>query len=599
MQSGTALVRASGGVRPYVRPDGRYMEWASASQLKLHELCERKWGFRYPFKMKPPRTRAFEFGEMIHTQLENYTESGTYPTHPLARAALPHIPKHGTIGVVGEYAGTLSSEPQTQVKIDLTDISTIGLVRITDYKTSSDEKYIPSPEELLQDTQAILYSYWAAQRYQVPVETTFLYLMKKGRPRAIPVTISPDVNYLLQQWEIRKARISYMRAQYILPTPKEFPGQPDAPHHPACQAFGGCPFKERCALIDGGRRRLFAGVSTAQTPKPVVSTMAQHQSQQTQEIQKLFHKLHPADQQKILSGSSVNSIDALLQLQSPNLNLAHEAMRQWVNLPSPEHLEEKAAKCSFELPRPALQLHPLERKKLWEMMPSGFINPPDGGTSQTPKKPDPKDQPITDVPKIGDTVAERMAEALGMAKTEITTIAQVAIKGLGFHKEVTGLSKTKMKEIIELCPEAIAEHEEKQKKAMEEVEKLVPPEPPLTKDEEIARLEAALAALQGKSTTEVSEVATTEPDQPTSDPDPEPNERLVLWTGVAHATIESTADGFHCGRESERTEENIWEVVTEQLWFKSGLNDTFSEDIGRIFVERLAHWLSYRAGESL
>jgi len=229
----------------------------SASQLNVWHECQRKWAWKYVAKLRPEAHKSAALGVKVHAQLERYLKTGEMPDFVadseagnIAASGLHHLPKPGAPGLEIEQHFKFQS-PATGIWyrgfIDVLKApGEDGIPDVLDHKTTGDVKWAKTPEDLLEDTQAILYAKSALLRWpDAPkVRLQWTYFQTRKTRKSLPV---------LQ--EVSREHVDYMfpliekGAQEIVTTligkqqPLELPPNPRA-----CGMFGGCPFTAQCNL---------------------------------------------------------------------------------------------------------------------------------------------------------------------------------------------------------------------------------------------------------------------------------------------------------------------------------------------------------------
>ena len=145
----------------------------SASQIKLYQRCPRRWYYQYIEKLPtPPPSEALAYGSLIHEQIEGQIQGPEPPNQDLINEPLK-LYKHA-IAYLNHlwrlyHAGWALVEKDIHIDtpsgipiVGRADVVSIG--RIIDHKTTSNKKYILTPEKLAQDLQANIYVYWYHQQ---------------------------------------------------------------------------------------------------------------------------------------------------------------------------------------------------------------------------------------------------------------------------------------------------------------------------------------------------------------------------------------------------------------------------------------------------
>jgi hypothetical protein len=166
-------------------------------------MCKRAWVAGYVFKDKQPQSEAMAFGEKAHKLLEVYAQTGQVPDDKQpwqfpgsekvrfpglsARKAMKHVPgpgigraEHGFGFVLKgvKFVGYIDREWQEE-----------NDVWITDYKFTSSYQSALSPEDLAQNSQAIIYAVKTMIEKKVKeVNLHWVYTLSTKNPTSRAVT---------------------------------------------------------------------------------------------------------------------------------------------------------------------------------------------------------------------------------------------------------------------------------------------------------------------------------------------------------------------------------------------------------------------------
>lgn len=224
----------------------------SPSSVHLWDLCERRWWAKYVEGHREPTTKSQAFGTAVHKVLEEYDTKGTLidvttPEGLVANAALPYIEEPGS-GVC-EESFTLEYRPGWAF-FGKADWVHPGGLKVRDYKTTSDFKWIKPEEALRTDPQALIYGLVALVTQEaeapleprLPVTMQWLYLRTKGKPKP------RNVEFQLTPEEITAgiANLTRKIEDQILPA-KKVKFLDLAPNTDSCFAYHKpCPHRHRC-----------------------------------------------------------------------------------------------------------------------------------------------------------------------------------------------------------------------------------------------------------------------------------------------------------------------------------------------------------------
>jgi hypothetical protein len=238
------------------------VELMSASQLGKFAECERKWGWEYLDKIKPPQNRSAVAGERMHKILEGWLQFATPPDlneclvvdgHEyfpgrMANAGLHHLPPPGAhLQVERAATSWLAYVPGVRWngRIDVFH-QLLGDPECIDHKSTSDFKWAKTEEELRTDVQSLSYA-WEAMN-TTGAQNAHLrwvyYLSKKPfKSKVVYIRISREETLAaLYPWEMKAARAVELKRSG---TKRALDLEPNAE---ACDRYGGCPHRLRCSL---------------------------------------------------------------------------------------------------------------------------------------------------------------------------------------------------------------------------------------------------------------------------------------------------------------------------------------------------------------
>lgn len=245
----------------------------SPSGIETWNACQRKGGFIYISGLRPESNKSAALGGKVHKQLENYLKTGEAPDYTelgnvgnIAASVLYLLPKPGTLGMKVEgyfkfqspetgiwYRGykdvTLAPEPPGRPRPTVLDHKT----------TSSIASWAKTPEDLQEDTQAILYAYDELLKYPDAdgVDLQWTYAQTKGALRGAPVRVTLTKSHVFSEF----ARIE-LGAKNIISTLELGPNPMTlAPSWDRCTDYGGCPFLSKCT--DRPTGPTFAGIGAS------------------------------------------------------------------------------------------------------------------------------------------------------------------------------------------------------------------------------------------------------------------------------------------------------------------------------------------------
>lgn len=245
-----------------------FVHW-SPSQVDTFSLCNRKWWFNKIMGLEIPAHPSAVIGSAMHAELETYLEHGDPKVlGPIARAGLEFLPKPGTvviehdIGPLGLTAGGLPAHG----RIDALDLRSEP-PEVIDHKSIGDLKWAKTSEELAKNVQMIVYARATTvelERMGVPapvVKVSHIAYQTKGGHIARKTSALLTQAQIAKTWSHIDTTVVAMRETALTLSPDRV-----TPTKSACDAFGGCHFRDRCKAL-----RATARISTptpGDTPMP-------------------------------------------------------------------------------------------------------------------------------------------------------------------------------------------------------------------------------------------------------------------------------------------------------------------------------------------
>lgn len=221
----------------------------SASQISTYEMCPRKWAWNKIDGLASPPNRYAEMGTQVHSHLETWLTDRKLPTvgeaAVIANAMIPHLPPPQAIkpdDVEREFRWCFH-EINFRGFIDLIHFD--NTVTIYDHKTTSDLRWAKTAEDLVNDVQATLYARVLMDQTSTnSVQLQWTYATRKARPQVSPVKLTVTRDQI--EPRVSQTVASAREMQAILNAGCT---AIDVPYDAAaCDAFGGCPFRENCNL---------------------------------------------------------------------------------------------------------------------------------------------------------------------------------------------------------------------------------------------------------------------------------------------------------------------------------------------------------------
>jgi hypothetical protein len=256
-------------------PDGSVYagQLLSPSALGTGEKCERQFGYIYIDKLPRLTTKAQEVGTATHAELEAWLIEGVPPRTPLltSSGALSHFPSPKTRGLEVEtvfaFRATLLRIPEAldvpgarEALQRAEDVSAVlygykdaqlvspdlDAVTVFDLKTTSSLAWAKTPDELLCDTQSVVYGIdgLLSAPGAMAVKLRWVYTQTKNAHCSRPTDVTMDwahveqvlANRVARAWRLGllKERMEKGTAKTLKPNPR------------ACGDYGGCQFLPLC-----------------------------------------------------------------------------------------------------------------------------------------------------------------------------------------------------------------------------------------------------------------------------------------------------------------------------------------------------------------
>lgn len=220
----------------------------SASQLSNFKLCERKWFYESIMGIRSPSTPAQERGTAIHALIEDHYNTGAVIEDKKVAAAVLALPKPGTPGVsVETEIDAVLDGIHVKGFIDMLDLSNPLHPHVIDTKTMKTFRYALTSQEMAENSQVLKYAFYVLTRL-APDATHFtlshnqIALDTNEPPRLVSATVTAD--HVRDRWAQMKSTFEKMlniRANVTN-------ARDVTPNYNSCDAFGGCPHRERCAV---------------------------------------------------------------------------------------------------------------------------------------------------------------------------------------------------------------------------------------------------------------------------------------------------------------------------------------------------------------
>lgn len=285
--SETPVVAAPAPVAPTPAAAPEFDIAISPSQVETFDLCARKWAYQKIDRIPSPQNAAAALGEAAHKHRENWLIHGIPPpvqqrvsgvegdaygydkAAKLALVGLEHLPPPGKaqVEIPLLLPVTLDADPsvnggkpvrvKVNGRIDFFVPNTpesgfvfgeAGIPLIGDHKTTSGEQWAKTADDLLtKDSQAAIYAAYAL--HVVPtapaVDLHWSYMVKGSSPRQHQVRVRMSRDQAMTRFSSVVSRAKSMLR--VIQTPGIVASRVE-PTVSACEAFGGCPYREVCPI---------------------------------------------------------------------------------------------------------------------------------------------------------------------------------------------------------------------------------------------------------------------------------------------------------------------------------------------------------------
>lgn len=288
----------------------------SASQIENYVKCPRAWFFSSVMRAPRPQTGSQALGSSYHLIMEKVPKGLAFPSREdtnateeewdkavqMANQTLPLLPKDPGGLIKREYGiqmETYEGGPIFKGYIDLALPPGIGWPAflipaneaiIGDYKTTSDFRYMKTPEELASSIQMMSYAKWAITEGPgglvnpaegpLPEHVRLLHIYARTRGainrssirESSAVVSAPQIEDF---WGKTLDIVRVMQSTASCTNAEDVEAKGALNGH--CEAYGGCQFRDKCGLEkSSGIKNLFQiGKKPASTPtSPTEETMS-------------------------------------------------------------------------------------------------------------------------------------------------------------------------------------------------------------------------------------------------------------------------------------------------------------------------------------
>ncbi len=221
----------------------------SVSQLETFSLCNRKWAFEKIDKLEGKENEFAALGQRVHDVLEKYLDKAipidrSTKEGKIAFPGIKHLPLPRTKGMrvekwfvikfgVAAYRGLKDVEIIVPGKEPL----------ILDHKSTRNFRWKKTKKQLLVNLQAGIYAADAMLKSgYTTVILKWVYYATEGKPKSEPV----EVRINKAQVEAILSEADEIAQQMVKTLQTKRRALDVYPNFSACEAFGGCGYKEHC-----------------------------------------------------------------------------------------------------------------------------------------------------------------------------------------------------------------------------------------------------------------------------------------------------------------------------------------------------------------
>lgn len=392
------------------------MRSTSATQIKAYRRCPRRWYYGWVKRVQQPKGDALIDGILMHAAIELYLldKGNLWPSPELVRARAlegerdaevrdaikardnahvehlidcasavePHITRerpYPAEWVERSIDYPVLEDVRARGRMDLVEPYSKDRARITDWKSISDWKWMPTEDELVHDPQTLLYANDVFRATDTDwVWVRYVYISKTQR-EARKVAFSVRRSEHEERWP---TIVDTVEAQRRLARDVDDPEQVPA-NERACDDYGGCPFRDRCSV---GQPSLIAAMKKAQEGSSV-GLLDKWKTKKLDEAKRVtdeaIGKRAPVEPETQSSPSSEGDRQTPPQgygLDSPEAEERHQLMKR---------LQDEGG-CLFD----DLKRRSLDELRFMASQLDDPVNPPDGMD-----KTEPGERPMKDVVK--------------------------------------------------------------------------------------------------------------------------------------------------------------------------------------------------------
>jgi RecB family exonuclease len=456
----------------------------SASQIESYVKCHRYWHFKSILKVPEAQTGRQALGESYHLVMEKVPKGLEWPNHAdtsatpeewqkaeaLAKISLPLLPPEPAhIPIKREWQIKLDTYENGPTFIGYVDLALPpGLgwpsflipaneAIIGDYKTTSDFRYMKTPEELENSVQMMSYAKWAIQEWPsglvgqdqpTPELVRLLHIYARTKPpfnrqsirHESAVVTKDQINIF---WDKTLDIIREMQQTATCTSSDDVEANGALTGH--CEAYGGCSFRDKCGISKDSTIKTLFSINTKKDPNmsnilAKIQAARAAQSSNSLPTQASDQPVQPAESKPVEANPQG-------PLQSPKEEPAvkpsgpiHGVMRKIESMNKGWPTLGGALASSYAKERgisvPGTGVIPGTGEmsantvvSLGELMKLAETVPVKLDTGVVPPDAPPREQPI--ITRPGDTVTESTEESEDDEESEISSTVSVSVESVG------------------------------------------------------------------------------------------------------------------------------------------------------------------------
>lgn len=305
MTAASSVVNVRGQDVPHDPSLPATLQHVSSTQIKTFTECNRKWFFQKCRKISVPESFAQGLGKDVHAQLEGWANTGDIPdpdtrAGQIAANGIPFLPEWGNdlgaevniadpaqgpvlrcggvpyVGYIDLTVPPRYFEGEPEPFFEPLELSPgfhgNGLISppvIIDHKTTKNFVWVKSAEVLKTDPQVVSYGRWAAEKYfhvdwsswkvdaHRIVRVSFPYYLTQFPRGKTPETFTGEsvrrvdmslrVMDMIEPWAGFEKNVAAMLE--LARNADKLEDRDVKGNLSSCDAWGGCPHRERCAKI--------------------------------------------------------------------------------------------------------------------------------------------------------------------------------------------------------------------------------------------------------------------------------------------------------------------------------------------------------------